>query len=216
MSLKCRVAPPRSEIPRRASITSGLGLSPPPKGRFASRFELTATRYSLNSLRYDLQKLKGHGLLEREPRRYAYRLTEKVSGWRRCCCCSTRGCAVRLQGRVRTAARAAILSAKSVGAAILQGGSGDRRNCEYPACGLKIHLGMLEYSCLGIRREPAMRGITRGGSGTREAPSARRTELMITDSPVSRLRGRLSATRCRRSRLRSRRSQRTPARLVHL
>lgn len=41
------------------------------------RFELTANRYNLNSLRYDLRKLKGHGLLERDAGRYAYRLTEK-------------------------------------------------------------------------------------------------------------------------------------------
>jgi hypothetical protein len=41
------------------------------------RFELPAGSYNLNSLRYDLRKLKGHGLLEREARRYAYRLTDK-------------------------------------------------------------------------------------------------------------------------------------------
>ena len=41
------------------------------------RFALPQARYNLNSLRYDLRKLKGHGLLEREPGRYAYRLTEK-------------------------------------------------------------------------------------------------------------------------------------------
>jgi hypothetical protein len=31
----------------------------------------------LNKLRYDLRKLKGHGLLERDGSRYAYRLTSK-------------------------------------------------------------------------------------------------------------------------------------------
>ena len=31
----------------------------------------------LNQLRYDLRKLKGHGLLERDGSRYAYRLTSK-------------------------------------------------------------------------------------------------------------------------------------------
>ena len=41
------------------------------------RFEVAVQRYPLNSLRYDLRKLKGHGLLEREAGRYAYRLTEK-------------------------------------------------------------------------------------------------------------------------------------------
>jgi len=41
------------------------------------RFELTARAYNINSLRYDLRKLRGHGLLEREAGRYAYRLTNK-------------------------------------------------------------------------------------------------------------------------------------------
>jgi hypothetical protein len=40
-------------------------------------FQLSAKAYGLNQLRYDLRKLKGHGLLEREGRRYAYRLTTK-------------------------------------------------------------------------------------------------------------------------------------------
>ncbi len=40
-------------------------------------FELSANAYGLNQLRYDLRKLKGHGLLQRDGRRYAYRLTDK-------------------------------------------------------------------------------------------------------------------------------------------
>jgi len=40
-------------------------------------FQLSATAYGLNQLRYDLRKLKGHGLLERDRSRYAYRLTSK-------------------------------------------------------------------------------------------------------------------------------------------
>ena len=40
-------------------------------------FGLTAEQYTLTQLRYDLRKLKGHGLLERDGRRYCYRLTEK-------------------------------------------------------------------------------------------------------------------------------------------
>jgi hypothetical protein len=40
-------------------------------------FQLSENRYGLNQLRYDLRKLKGHGLLEREGSRYAYRLTAK-------------------------------------------------------------------------------------------------------------------------------------------
>jgi len=40
-------------------------------------FQLSAKSYGLNQLRYDLRKLKGHGLLQRDGRRYAYQLTTK-------------------------------------------------------------------------------------------------------------------------------------------
>jgi hypothetical protein len=40
-------------------------------------FQLSQKAYGLNQLRYDLRKLKGHGLLERDGSRYAYRLTPK-------------------------------------------------------------------------------------------------------------------------------------------
>src|SRR6202171_5199979 len=40
-------------------------------------FQLSAKSYGLNQLRNDLRKLKGHGLLERDGSRYAYRLTAK-------------------------------------------------------------------------------------------------------------------------------------------
>ena len=40
-------------------------------------FHLSADTYGLNQLRYDLHKIKGHGLLQRDGSRYAYRLTAK-------------------------------------------------------------------------------------------------------------------------------------------
>jgi hypothetical protein len=40
-------------------------------------YHLSDQAYGLNQLRYDLRKLKGHGLLERDGSRYAYRLTAK-------------------------------------------------------------------------------------------------------------------------------------------
>src|SRR6267154_557113 len=40
-------------------------------------FHLSDKGYGLNQLRYDLRKLKGHGLIERDGSRYAYRLTAK-------------------------------------------------------------------------------------------------------------------------------------------
>ena len=40
-------------------------------------FDLSEKTYRLNQLRYDLRKLKGHGLIERDGSRYAYRLSPK-------------------------------------------------------------------------------------------------------------------------------------------
>jgi hypothetical protein len=40
-------------------------------------FHLTERAYGLNQLRYDLRKLKGHGLVARDGKRYAYRLTTR-------------------------------------------------------------------------------------------------------------------------------------------
>src|SRR6266446_7088853 len=40
-------------------------------------FPLSDRAYGLNQLRYDLRKLKGHGLVQRDASRYAYRLTPK-------------------------------------------------------------------------------------------------------------------------------------------
>ena len=42
-----------------------------------STFDLSAEAYTRTQLRYDLRKMKGHGLLERDGKRYCYRLTEK-------------------------------------------------------------------------------------------------------------------------------------------
>lgn len=43
-------------------------------------FHLAPHNYTLTQLRYDLRKMKAHGLLERDGRRYAYRLSEKGTG----------------------------------------------------------------------------------------------------------------------------------------
>ena len=40
-------------------------------------FDLSEKTYRLNQLPYDLHKLKGHGLIERDGSRYAYRLSPK-------------------------------------------------------------------------------------------------------------------------------------------
>ncbi len=40
-------------------------------------FRIGEDRYGLNQLRYDLRKMKAHGLLQRDGRRYAYRLSDK-------------------------------------------------------------------------------------------------------------------------------------------
>lgn len=40
-------------------------------------FGLASDAYTLTQLRYDLRKMKAHGLLERDGRRYLYRLSDK-------------------------------------------------------------------------------------------------------------------------------------------
>ena len=42
-----------------------------------SAFGLKTKNYTLTQLRYDLRKMKAHGLIERDGKRYAYRLTSK-------------------------------------------------------------------------------------------------------------------------------------------
>lgn len=42
-------------------------------------FSLTPANYTLTQLRYDLRKMKAHRLLQRDGRRYAYRLTHKAT-----------------------------------------------------------------------------------------------------------------------------------------
>jgi hypothetical protein len=42
-----------------------------------SAFGLKAESYTLNQLRYDIRKMKAHGLIERDGKHYAYRLTSK-------------------------------------------------------------------------------------------------------------------------------------------
>ena len=42
-----------------------------------SAFGLKTRAYTITQLRYDLRKMKAHGLVERDGKRYAYRLTEK-------------------------------------------------------------------------------------------------------------------------------------------
>ena len=43
----------------------------------AAAFNLKPESYTLTQLRYDLRKLKAHGLVERDGKRYCYRLTDK-------------------------------------------------------------------------------------------------------------------------------------------
>jgi len=42
-----------------------------------ARFQISEKSYGINQLRYDLRKLRAHGILGRDGRRYAYALTEK-------------------------------------------------------------------------------------------------------------------------------------------
>src|SRR5882762_4171188 len=57
-------------------------------------FCVSPQAYSLAQFRDDLRKMKAHGLLEREGRRYSYRLTDKGIASQRCSSCSTNVSAV--------------------------------------------------------------------------------------------------------------------------
>ena len=59
------------------AVPSAAGLQNRFTRQFVTTFRLSPKAYGFNQLRYDLRKLKGHALLQRDGRRYAYRLTAK-------------------------------------------------------------------------------------------------------------------------------------------
>ena len=87
-SLSARCVIPASNIdePRIIRLFEVLLHGGPQIGGWTARqmhqavldaFDLSENTYRLNQLRYDLRKLKGHGLIERDGSRYAYRLSPK-------------------------------------------------------------------------------------------------------------------------------------------
>jgi hypothetical protein len=65
------------EILLHGGTTAGGWTAKQVHNALLTTFQLSATRYGLNQLRYDLRKMKAHGLIERDGKRYAYRLTSK-------------------------------------------------------------------------------------------------------------------------------------------
>ncbi len=65
------------EVLLHAGTKIGGWRTPEIREAILTTFSLPPTAYSLNQVRYDLRKLKAHGLIERDGKRYAYRLTEK-------------------------------------------------------------------------------------------------------------------------------------------
>jgi hypothetical protein len=65
------------EVLLHAGTKIGGWRTPDIRQAILTTFSLEPTAYSLNQVRYDLRKLKAHGLIERDGKRYAYRLTEK-------------------------------------------------------------------------------------------------------------------------------------------
>ena len=59
------------------AVMSVAGLPKQIHQAVLTTFNLSDKAYGLNQLRYDLRKLKGHGLIERDGSRYAYRLSLK-------------------------------------------------------------------------------------------------------------------------------------------
>jgi hypothetical protein len=65
------------EVLLHGSTTVGGWTSQQVHQAVLQAFRLSAEAYGLNQLRYDLRKLKGHGIVQRDGHRYAYRLTTK-------------------------------------------------------------------------------------------------------------------------------------------
>jgi hypothetical protein len=67
------------EVLLHASTTVGRWTARDIHQAVLTAFDLSDDAYGINQLRYDLRKLKGHGLIERDASRYAYRLTYQKS-----------------------------------------------------------------------------------------------------------------------------------------
>jgi hypothetical protein len=65
------------EVLLHGGITAGGWTAKQIHEAILTAFEISAARYGLNQLRYDLRKMKAHGLIERDGKRHAYRLTGK-------------------------------------------------------------------------------------------------------------------------------------------
>jgi hypothetical protein len=65
------------EVLLHGSTTVGGWTAKQIHNAILTSFQLTTARYGLNQLRYDLRKMKAHGLIERDSKRYAYQLTDK-------------------------------------------------------------------------------------------------------------------------------------------
>jgi len=65
------------EVMLHGSLTVGGWTAKQIHQAILTSFGLSAERYGLNQLRYDLRKMKAHELVERDGKRYAYRLTDK-------------------------------------------------------------------------------------------------------------------------------------------
>ena len=65
------------EVLMHGGMTAGGWTAKQIHSAILTAFALSASRYGLNQLQYDLRKMKAHGLIERDGKRYAYRLTEK-------------------------------------------------------------------------------------------------------------------------------------------
>ena len=65
------------EVLLHGSTTVGGSTAKQIHAALLTAFQLSLARYGLNQLRYDLRKMKAHGLIERDGKRYAYRLTDK-------------------------------------------------------------------------------------------------------------------------------------------
>lgn len=65
------------EILLHGGLTVGGWTAKQIHAAILTSFQISAQRYGVNQLRYDLRKMKAHALIERDGKRYAYRLTDQ-------------------------------------------------------------------------------------------------------------------------------------------
>jgi hypothetical protein len=112
-------------------------------------FQLSPKTYSLNQLRYDLRKLRGHGLLQRDGSRYAYRITPKgVQDALLFLFFHKRLCGPLANSRFHHTPNPSSRSRQQTRACLLQSRQGHPKHRRLTRRCMMLQIQLLKYSCL--------------------------------------------------------------------